>query len=73
MIGDPLLDFLSDGVFLADGESWKFQRQFSSHEFNTKSLCKFVETVVDAELFDHLILILSEAIATDSDLQEILQ
>ncbi|KAM3711486.1 hypothetical protein ACJW31_01G111900 [Castanea mollissima] len=35
----------------------KFQRQVSSHEFNTKSLCKFVDT----ELSNRLIPILSSA------------
>ncbi|CAN1141148.1 Cytochrome P450 94A1, partial [Linum perenne] len=29
-----LFDLLGDGIFNADGASWKFQRQVSSHEFN---------------------------------------
>lgn len=68
-------DFLGDGIFSVDGESWKFQRQVSSHQFNTKSLRKFVETVVDTELSDRLIPILCQAAATGSvlDLQDILQ
>uniref|UniRef100_A0A6N2LSQ1 Cytochrome P450 n=1 Tax=Salix viminalis TaxID=40686 RepID=A0A6N2LSQ1_SALVM len=44
-----LFDFLGNGIFNIDGDSWKFQRQVSSHEFNTKSLRKFVETVVDTK------------------------
>ena len=56
-----LVEFLGDGIFNTDGESWKVQRQISSHEFNTKSLRKFVETVVDVELNDRLLPILSEA------------
>ncbi|XP_052169922.1 cytochrome P450 94A2-like [Diospyros lotus] len=70
-----LFDFLGDGIFNADGETWKFQRQVASHEFNTKSLRKFVETVVDAELSDRLIPILSAAAANGDvlDLQDILQ
>ncbi|KAK7824452.1 cytochrome p450 94a1 [Quercus suber] len=56
-----LTDFLGHGIFNVDGESWKFQRQVSSHEFSTKSLRKFVETVVDTELSDRLIPILSSA------------
>ncbi|XAR58611.1 hypothetical protein NMG60_11014082 [Bertholletia excelsa] len=56
-------------------QSWKFQRQVASHEFNTKSLRKFVEQVVDAELNDRLIPIFSDAAnnKTVLDLQDILQ
>lgn len=49
---------LGDGIFNVDSEMWKFQRQVVSHEFNTKSLQKFVEKVVDAELSDRLISII---------------
>lgn len=68
-------DFLGDGIFNADGESWKFQRQVSSHEFTTKSLRKFVETVVDAELSDRLVPVLYTAAADCSvlDFQDVLQ
>ncbi|MBA0783094.1 hypothetical protein Gotri_000865 [Gossypium trilobum] len=70
-----LFDFLGHGIFNVDGESWKFQRQVSSHEFNTKSLRKFVQTVVDTELHDRLIPMLSDAVVDKSvlDLQQILQ
>ncbi|KAF9610736.1 hypothetical protein IFM89_024586 [Coptis chinensis] len=70
-----LVDFLGHGIFNADGDNWKFERQISSHEFNTKSLRKFVETVVDSELSNRLIPILSDAAANNSvlDLQDILQ
>lgn len=70
-----LRDLLGDGIFNADGESWKFQRQVSSHEFNTKSLRKFVEDVVDLELSDRLIPILKKAASerTVLDFQDILQ
>ncbi|OWM75970.1 hypothetical protein CDL15_Pgr009615 [Punica granatum] len=68
-------EILGDGIFNIDGDSWKFQRQVSSHEFNTKSLRKFVETVVDMELNDRLIPLLSEAArkGTVLDMQDILQ
>ncbi|XP_039027446.1 cytochrome P450 94A1-like [Hibiscus syriacus] len=68
-------DFLGNGIFNVDGESWKFERQVSSHEFNTKSLRKFVETVVDTELHDRLIPTLSDAASgkTVIDLQDVLQ
>ena len=70
-----LTDFLGHGIFNADGQSWKFQRQVSSHEFNTKSLRKFVETVVDTELSERLIPILSSAATNGTllDFQDILQ
>lgn len=70
-----LFDLLGDGIFNSDGDKWKLQRQVSSHEFNTKSLRKFVETVVETELSDRLIHILSAAAAdkTVLDLQDMLQ
>lgn len=70
-----LRDFLGDGIFNVDHEKWKFQRQVASHEFNTRSLRKFVETVVDTELSDRLIPILSNAAKNQTvlDLQDILQ
>ncbi|KAJ7977281.1 putative Cytochrome P450 [Quillaja saponaria] len=70
-----LTDFLGNGIFNADGDIWKFQRQVSSHEFNAKSLRKFVETVVDTELHNRLIPILSASAANESllDFQDILQ
>ncbi|CAI0434331.1 unnamed protein product [Linum tenue] len=70
-----LFDMLGDGIFNADGASWKLQRQVSSHEFNTKSLRHFVNHVVDAEVSDRLIPTLSAAAASGGvlDLQDILQ
>lgn len=70
-----LTDLLGDGIFNVDGEKWKFQRQVSSYEFNTKSLRKFVEQVVDTELSDRLIPILSDAAKNNTvlDFQDILQ
>ncbi|KAL2934646.1 Cytochrome P450 94A2 [Bienertia sinuspersici] len=72
---DILRELLGGGIFNVDGEKWKFQRQVASHEFNTKSLRKFVETVVDAELSDRMIPILSDAANSQTviDLQDILQ
>ncbi|CAL5432797.1 unnamed protein product [Camellia sinensis] len=68
-------DLLGDGIFNVDGESWKFQRQVASHEFNTKSLRKFIETVVDKELSDRLTPTFSAAAVNKNvlDLQDILQ
>ncbi|KAH6824004.1 hypothetical protein C2S53_019453 [Perilla frutescens var. hirtella] len=70
-----LRDFLGDGIFNADGDNWKFQRQLSSHQFNTRSLRKFVETVVDGELSDRLVPTLANAAAANTavDLQDLLQ
>ncbi|XWS76297.1 hypothetical protein CRYUN_Cryun01aG0163600 [Craigia yunnanensis] len=69
-----LFDFLGNGIFNVDGESWKFHKQVSSHEFNTKFLRKFVQTV-DTELHDRLIPMFSDAASdkTVLDLQDILQ
>ncbi|WCJ21662.1 Cytochrome P450 94A2 [Euphorbia peplus] len=70
-----LFDFLGNGILNADGDTWKFQRQIASHEFSTKSLRKFIETVVDTELSQRLIPILSDAAKNDTvlDLQDILE
>ncbi|KAD3338332.1 hypothetical protein E3N88_33853 [Mikania micrantha] len=72
---DTLFDLLGDGIFNVDGDAWKFQRQLSSHEFNTKSLRHFVEHVVDSELNERLLPILTTAAANETvlDLQDILQ
>lgn len=69
-------DFLGQGIFNSDGAGWKSQRQISSHEFNTRALKKFVETVVDSELSDRLLPILGAAAdsnATIQNFQDILQ
>lgn len=70
-----LKDFLGNGIFNTNGDTWKFQRQISSHEFNTKSLRKFIEDVVKTEVFDRLVPILSTTAEQNSvlDLQDILQ
>lgn len=70
-----LSDFLGTGIFNTNGENWKFQRQVASHEFNTKSLRKFVEDVVDTELTNRLLPILSSSTQTKQilDFQDILQ
>ncbi|TQE07544.1 hypothetical protein C1H46_006864 [Malus baccata] len=73
--GEASCSTLADDIFNVDGDNWKFQRQVSSHEFNTKSLRKFVKQVVDTELSDCLIPILSTSVANNSvlDFQDILQ
>ncbi|CAK7346457.1 unnamed protein product [Dovyalis caffra] len=70
-----LCDFLGNGIFCIDGDSWKFQRQVPGHEFNANSLRKFVETVVETELSQRLIPILSTAAANNTvlDLQDVLK
>ncbi|XP_075651554.1 cytochrome P450 94A2-like [Castanea sativa] len=68
-------DLLGQGIFNVDGESWKFQRQIAMQEFNTKSLRKFVETVIDTEVSQRLIPTLTSAAerGTVLDFQDILQ
>ncbi|KAK9117018.1 hypothetical protein Sjap_015965 [Stephania japonica] len=71
-----LSDFLGSGIFNADGPHWKSLRQISSHEFNTKSLRTFVESVVQTELSRRLLPILSSAAASSNstiDLQDLLK
>ncbi|CAA0828020.1 Cytochrome P450 94B1 [Striga hermonthica] len=76
LLRDMLRDLLGDGIFNADGDIWKFQRQVSSHQFNTRSLRKFVEQVVDVELDSRLIPILENAAGKRDaflDMQDVLQ
>ncbi|MCL7051796.1 hypothetical protein MKW94_002338 [Papaver nudicaule] len=72
---DILHDFLGNGIFNTDGNNWKFQRKLASHEFNTKSLRKFIEDVVKIELFGRLIPLLETTADQNSvlDIQDILQ
>ncbi|XP_042495038.1 cytochrome P450 94A2-like [Macadamia integrifolia] len=72
---DGLSSFLGSGIFNADGEKWKFQRQISSHAFNTKSLRKFIETAVEVEPHNRLLPLLSMTTTQKSvlDLQDKLQ
>ncbi|KAI3846872.1 hypothetical protein MKX03_008465 [Papaver bracteatum] len=70
-----LSDFFGNGNVNADGDSWKFQRQILSHEFNPTSLRKFFEEVVKVEIFHRLIPVLSMAAEKncEHDLQDIFQ
>ncbi|KAF3778054.1 Cytochrome P450 94A2 [Nymphaea thermarum] len=70
-----LYDLLGNGIFNADGETWKVQRKISSHEFNTRSLRKFVNTAVNSEISGRLLPLLHSAAAgkTTLDLQDVLQ
>ncbi|MCD7470937.1 hypothetical protein HAX54_011179 [Datura stramonium] len=72
---ETLKDLLGNGIFNADGEIWKYQRKLASHEFNSKSLRKFVENVVNVELCDRLIPILTMSASqkTVVDIQDLLQ
>ncbi|KAK4279663.1 hypothetical protein QN277_011404 [Acacia crassicarpa] len=72
---ESLKDFLGNGIFNTNGNNWKFQRQVASHEFNIKSLHKFVENVVETELNDRLIPILAASAAQNQvlDFEDILQ
>ncbi|XP_031487276.2 cytochrome P450 94A2-like [Nymphaea colorata] len=67
-------DILGDGIFNADGEAWKFQRKIASHEFSTRSLRKFAETVIGGQVSDRLLPLLTSAAATGTilDLQDVL-
>ncbi|XP_031487969.1 cytochrome P450 94A2-like [Nymphaea colorata] len=58
-----LYDILGDGIFNADGEAWKLQRKIASHEFNTRSLRKFAETVIGDQVYDRLLPLLTSAAA----------
>ncbi|KAL4200012.1 hypothetical protein AMTRI_Chr03g54260 [Amborella trichopoda] len=68
-------DFLGQGIFNSDGDLWKIQRKVASHEFNTRSLRKFIHQVVRQELCTRLIPLLDKAAIEGKvlDLQDVLQ
>ncbi|KAF3789900.1 Cytochrome P450 94A2 [Nymphaea thermarum] len=70
-----LYDLLGDGIFNTDGESWKTQRKISSHEFNNRSLRKFIDTAIWSEIAGRLLPLLCSAAAEQRilDLQDVLQ
>ncbi|XP_055809358.1 cytochrome P450 CYP94D108-like [Solanum dulcamara] len=68
-----LEDFLGDGIFNVDGESWRIQRKSASYEFSTRSLRNFVIQTAQEEIHTRLIPILEEAAKRDRiiDIQDI--
>ncbi|CAN6483857.1 unnamed protein product [Victoria cruziana] len=72
---EMLHDFLGDGIFSADGESWKSQRKTASFEFNTRSLRNFVVNTVREEIRGRLAPFLARACTEDRalDLQDVLE
>jgi len=70
-----LQDFLGNGIFNSDNETWKVQRKIASHEFSTKSLRNFIVNSVTTELQTRLLPILSKASQTNRvlDLQNLFE
>jgi cytochrome P450 len=56
-----LSDLLGSSIFNVDGELWKEQRRVAMHEFTTKSLRNFMHEIVQVELDNRLIPVLSKA------------
>jgi cytochrome P450 len=67
-------DLLGEGIFNVNGELWKVQRKFASHEFTSKSLRNFMHGIVQAELNDRLIPLLEKtcSVGASIDLQDLL-
>ncbi|KAF3777783.1 Cytochrome P450 94A1 [Nymphaea thermarum] len=72
---EMLRDFLGDGIFNADGETWKGQRKTASFEFNTRSLRNFVINTVREEISGRLAPLLARACVEGRalDLQDVLE
>ncbi|CAN6477351.1 unnamed protein product [Victoria cruziana] len=70
-----LYDLLGDGIFNTDGETWKIQRKIASHEFNNRSLRKFIDTAIKSEISGRLLPLLCSAAAEKRvlDFQDVLQ
>ncbi|KAM0947895.1 putative cytochrome P450 [Dioscorea sansibarensis] len=70
-----LHDFLGLGIFNVDGHLWRSQRKTASFEFNTRSLRSFVVRIVQHEILNRLLPLLSDAAfnSTSLDLQDLLE
>ncbi|KAG5222729.1 cytochrome P450 [Salix suchowensis] len=68
-------DFLGYGIFNVDGELWRTQRKFASHEFTAKSLREFFVMTLEEEVEKGLLPILESLAVTAEvvDLQELLR
>ncbi|KAF3775460.1 Cytochrome P450 94A2 [Nymphaea thermarum] len=75
LMNSAIRDFLGDGIFNADGETWKIQRKLASHEFSTRSLRRFVDVAVLSEVSGRLLPLLASAAKSKTvlDLQDVLQ
>ncbi|KAI4350514.1 hypothetical protein L6164_004963 [Bauhinia variegata] len=67
-------DFLGHGIFNVDGELWRTQRKFASHEFSARSLKEFVMHTLEEEVGKRLLPVLESLSAENQvvDLQELL-
>ncbi|CAL9109856.1 unnamed protein product [Musa acuminata var. zebrina] len=72
---DILGDFLGRGILSADGDLWHMQRKLASHEFSARSLREFVVNVLEREVGERLLPILSSACADRRvvDMQDLLR
>ncbi|KAJ0980865.1 hypothetical protein J5N97_009120 [Dioscorea zingiberensis] len=70
-----LKDFLGRGIFNSDGDHWNSQRKTASHEFNKKSLRKFIVTTVDNEIISRLLPFVSKKCNSGEvfDMQDVLE
>lgn len=63
-----LNDFLGCGIFNVDGELWHAQRKLASHQFTSRSLKQYMETIVKEAVNEKLFPLLdSLAAAADKD------
>ncbi|KAH9322701.1 hypothetical protein KI387_017340, partial [Taxus chinensis] len=56
-------DLLGTEIFNADEEPLELQRNFTSYEFNTRSLCDFIVETVDGETTHRLLPLLTKSAA----------
>ncbi|KAG0299881.1 Protein kinase alk2, partial [Dissophora globulifera] len=63
-----LKDLFGDGIFVADGQDWKFQRKLASHIFNVKAFREYTSDVFVIEgqrVVDYLTKAADEGIVVD--------
>ncbi|KAI4348309.1 hypothetical protein L6164_009044 [Bauhinia variegata] len=67
-------DFLGHGIFNVDGELWRSQRRFASHEFSVRSSKEFVMQTLEEEVDKRLLPVLESLSMQNQvvDLQELL-
>ncbi|GLJ18840.1 hypothetical protein SUGI_0336510 [Cryptomeria japonica] len=75
IFNEILHDLLGNGIFNADGESWRTQRKIASYEFNTKSLRNFIVDCVQAETTERFLPLLDQASQSGNflDFQDVLR
>ncbi|GAB2274631.1 hypothetical protein Dimus_009402 [Dionaea muscipula] len=64
-------DFLGRGIFVADGDNWRFQRKLASLELGSVSIRSFAYEILSSVIHSRLLPLLSSSLSTELDLQDV--